>query len=94
MGKHEKKDGVGTLTIMLGIVFITVIVFTVKMILIYEQFQAVPDTLITEFYRAFGGECGFMGAIQIAKTISQGQRKKTGQCPNDATNIDAGNDGI
>ena len=94
MGKHEpEKSGVGTLTVMLVVVFITVIVFTVKMIRIYEQYQAIPDTLVTEFYRAFTGECGFMGAIQVAKVFVQAKRKKSGQ-QSDDTNIDAGNDGI
>ncbi len=93
MGKHEKGSGVGTLTVMLVVVFITVIVFTVKMIRIYEQYQAIPDTLVTEFYRAFTGECGFMGAIQVAKVFVQARKKKSAR-QSDDTNIDAGNDGI
>lgn len=61
------KRGPGTMDIILIIVGILLISFTVKMIAMYEQTGAIPDTLCQCVFVALGGECGIMGWIKTVK---------------------------
>jgi hypothetical protein len=60
-----------TMDFILIIVGIAILVFTVAMIWIYLITGGIPDTLVTCFFVACTGECGFMGWIKTAKTRYQ-----------------------
>ena len=53
------------------IVGIATLIFTIAMIWIYLITGGIPDTLVTCFFAACTGECGFMGWIKTAKTRYQ-----------------------
>ena len=53
------------------IVGIATLIFTIAMIWIYLITVGIPDTLVTCFFAACTGECGFMGWIKTAKTRYQ-----------------------
>lgn len=57
-----------TMDIILIIVGIAILIFTVVMIWLYLVTGGIPDTLVTCFFAACTGECGFMGWIKTAKT--------------------------
>ena len=46
---------------------VLLVAFTLKMILVFEQTGAIPDTLCTCVFAALGGECGVMGWIKTTK---------------------------
>lgn len=60
-----------TMDIILVIVGIAVLIFTIVMIWLYLITGGIPDTLVTCFFAACTGECGFMGWIKTAKTRRQ-----------------------
>lgn len=60
-----------TMDIILVIVGIAVLIFTIVMIWLYLITGGIPDTLVTCFFAACTGECGFMGWIKTAKTRHQ-----------------------
>ena len=60
-----------TMDIILIIVGVAVLIFTIIMIWLYLVTGGIPDTLVTCFFAACTGECGFMGWIKTAKTRSQ-----------------------
>lgn len=60
-----------TMDIILVIVGIAVLIFTIVMIWLYLITGGIPDTLVTCFFAACTGECGFMGWIKTAKTRQQ-----------------------
>lgn len=60
-----------TMDIILIIVGIAILIFTVTMIWLYLITGGIPDTLVTCFFVACTGECGFMGWIKTAKTRYQ-----------------------
>lgn len=60
-----------TMDIILVIVGIAVLIFTIVMIWLYLITGGIPDTLVTCFFAACTGECGFMGWIKTAKTRYQ-----------------------
>lgn len=60
-----------TMDIILVIVGIAVLIFTIVMIWLYLITGGIPDTLVTCFFTACTGECGFMGWIKTAKTRYQ-----------------------
>lgn len=62
----EKKSG-RTMNTILLVVAVLLILFTLKMIHVFETTGAVPDTLITCVFAALGGECGIMGWIKTTK---------------------------
>lgn len=59
------------MNIILIVVAIMLVLFTVKMIAIFEQTGAVPDVLVTCVFAALGGECGIMGWIKTTKDRNQ-----------------------
>ena len=56
-----------TMDLILVIIGVLTIVFTITMIWLFYTRYAVPDTLITCFFAAVTGECGFMGWIKTSK---------------------------
>lgn len=70
MGKKKeprKKKGLGTMDIILIIVFAALVIFTVEMIREFRLYGSIPDTLCTCVFAALGGECGIMGWIKTTK---------------------------
>lgn len=61
------KPHIGKMDLILVIMGITLLLFTQKMIQLFEMYQAVPDTLITMVFGVCGGECGVMGWIKTTK---------------------------
>lgn len=61
------KKTIGTMDIILVIVGILLVVFTVTMIVLFERYGAIPDTLCTCVFAALAGECGIMGWIKTTK---------------------------
>ena len=55
------------MNVILIIVGISLLVFTVTMIHLFETYGSVPDTLITCVFGALAGECGIMGWIKTSK---------------------------
>ena len=47
---------------------ITVVVFTIVMIVIFCRMGSVPDSLIAAFYAFAGGEAGILGLIKHGET--------------------------
>lgn len=45
---------------------LSVLIFTVTMIVVYIVKDGVPDSLITSFYAFAGGEAGFLGLIKYS----------------------------
>ena len=67
-GTHEvKKRNVKTMDVILVIIGVLTVAFTVTMIVLYWTHYAIPDTLVTCWFAAITGECGFMGLIQTTK---------------------------
>ena len=64
----------GAMDIILIVVGIALLAFTVKMIGVFEEKGAVPDTLITGVYALLGGECGVMGWIKTTKERNKERR--------------------
>lgn len=56
-----------TMDFILILLGISVVIFTVEMIHIFKTQYAVPDSLVTSFFLAVTGECGFMGLIKSMK---------------------------
>ena len=57
----------GTMNLILVIVAVLLVAFTCKMIGIFEEKGAIPDTLVTCVFGVCGGECGIMGWIKTNK---------------------------
>ena len=75
------KPKINKMDIILIIIAVTLFVFTVKMISLFEQYQSVPDTLITAVFAVCGGECGVMGWI---KTNNERYRERQWQLEDQA----------
>lgn len=56
-----------TMDLILLIVFLALFVFTVAMIITFNTYNSIPDTLCTCVFSALGGECGVMGIIKSVK---------------------------
>lgn len=56
-----------TMDFILILLAISVAVFTIEMIHIFKTQYSVPDSLVTSFFLAVTGECGFMGFIKSMK---------------------------
>lgn len=56
-------------------VFVTLIIFTTIMIVIFIIYQQTPDQLIQAFFATFGAETGFAGVIKVAKLITRRQNE-------------------
>ncbi len=61
------KGRIGAMDIILIIVGISLLVFTVAMMITFNRLGAVPDTLVTCVFATLGGECGVMGWIKTSK---------------------------
>lgn len=73
-GPPRKLPCIGAMDVILIIVGIALFAFTVKMIEVFEENGAVPDTLITGVYALLGGECGIMGWIKTTKERNKERR--------------------
>lgn len=62
-----KRRKIGTMDLILIIIFVSLAIFTGIMIKTFYDVGAVPDTLITCVFAALGGECGVMGWIKTTK---------------------------
>ena len=65
--KEPRKKSLGTMDIILIIVFVALIIFTVEMIREFRLYGSIPDTLCTCVFACLGGECGIMGWIKTTK---------------------------
>lgn len=63
----EKKAKMNSLTKFVVFSLASILIFTIVMIVLYCNYQAVPDTLITCFFSCLGGECLFACIIQCFK---------------------------
>lgn len=53
--------------VILIIIGAALLAFTITMIVLFREYGAVPDTLITCVFAALAGECGIMGWIKTTK---------------------------
>ena len=65
--KKSAGKSIGTMNIILIIVGIFLLLFTLKMISLFETYGMVPDTLVNCVFAALAGECGIMGWIKTSK---------------------------
>ena len=65
--KSATRKKLKTMDIILVVTAVLLVAFTLKMILVFEQTGAIPDTLCTCVFAALGGECGVMGWIKTTK---------------------------
>lgn len=61
------------------LMFVTMILFTITMIVTFWKFQAVPDMLIEPFFGFFGIEGGALGIIKVSETIVEKVELKRGK---------------
>jgi hypothetical protein len=52
---------------------ISIVIFTVTMIILFCVYQSVPDTLVNCFFACCGSEGGFMAVIMVAKKLKEGK---------------------
>lgn len=64
--RHSRKKR-GAMDYYVITVFACMILFTLKMIHVFETQGAIPDTLCTCVFAALGGECGVLGWIKTSK---------------------------
>ena len=62
---------------------VTIIVFTITMVVIFCIFQAVPDTLIDNFYNLFTGEAVITFLIWWIKKKGQKNEKRSDKQDNE-----------
>lgn len=72
--EKRKRTRMGTMDLILLIVFLCMVVFTATMIGLFRVYGSVPDTLITCVFAVLGGECGVMGWIKTTKDKKQDRR--------------------
>lgn len=60
------------------LMFVTMIAFTVTMIVTFWKFQAVPDMLIEPFFGFFGIEGGALGIIKVSEVVAEKIEMKKG----------------
>ena len=65
--KSAARKKLKRMDIILVVMAVLLVAFTLKMILVFEQTGAIPDTLCTCVFAALGGECGVMGWIKTTK---------------------------
>lgn len=70
----RKKKRIGTMDLILLLVFICLVIFTVTMIRLFQVYGSVPDTLVTCVFATLGGECGILGWIKTNKDKRQDRR--------------------
>lgn len=62
-----KKLKIKALDLAVVFTFLSIIVFTIVMIVTFYRYYAIPDTLCTCFFGCFGGECGALAWIKTSK---------------------------
>lgn len=67
MKREKEKKEKRTMDFILIIVGILLVSFTIAMIILFQKYGSVPDTLITCVFAALAGECGVMGWIKTTK---------------------------
>lgn len=72
--KKSPKKSIGTMNIILILVGIFLVLFTLKMISLFETYGMVPDTLVNCVFVALAGECGIMGWIKTSKEKNKDRR--------------------
>ena len=70
----RKKKRIGTMDLILLLVFICLVIFTVTMTRLFQVSGSVPDTLVTCVFATLGGECGILGWIKTNKDKRQDRR--------------------
>lgn len=63
-----------TMDLILLIVGVLTVAFTVTMIVLFARTGGVPDTLVSCWFAAIGGECGIMGWIKTTKERREQRR--------------------
>lgn len=61
------------------LMFVTMILFTITMIVTFWKFQSVPDMLIEPFFAFFGIEGGALGIIKVSENIAEKLEIKVGK---------------
>lgn len=61
------------------LMLITVLLFTITMIVTFWRFGAVPDALIEPFFGFFGIEGGALGIIKVSEVIAEKIEVKRGK---------------
>jgi len=69
--KKLKGKHIPVMNVVLVVLGVAIFFFTRKMILLFEEHGAVPDTLIISFFGACGLEGGIMGWIKTRKERKQ-----------------------
>lgn len=72
--KTKAKKRMGTMDLILLLVFLCLVIFTVTMIALFTKYGSVPDTLVTCVFATLGGECGILGWIKTTKEKKQDRR--------------------
>lgn len=72
--KAKAKKRMGTMDLILLLVFLCLVIFTVTMIALFTVYGSVPDTLVTCVFATLGGECGILGWIKTTKEKKQDRR--------------------
>lgn len=67
-GRYRKRMGVMDKALLF--VAVTLVLFTIAMIIIYVRYLSIPDTLCTCVFAALSGECGVLGIIKSIKLKS------------------------
>ena len=60
------------------LMFVTMIIFTLTMIVTFWRYQSIPDALIEPFFSFFGIEGGALGIIKVSEVISEKIETKKG----------------
>ena len=68
MRKRKRRHTMDTILAIMGV---SIVLFTITMIVLFCIYQSVPDTLITCFFACCGSEGGFMAAIMVAKKFKE-----------------------
>ena len=65
--KKKVLQKFSTMDLILAVICILLVIFTAKMIAVFEETGAIPETLCTCVFTMLGGECGIMGWIKTTK---------------------------
>ncbi len=94
--KKEKKFK--TMDLILIVLGVATLLFTLKMISLFETYGSIPDTLVERYFTTVVGEAGFMGLITVFKIWSakheflkkDKDEKKSGTDPDEIPEIESG----
>ena len=70
-GSKRRRKKTHTMDIVLILLGISIVMFTITMIVIFCVFQNIPDTLVQCFFACCGSESGFMAVIMVAKKFKE-----------------------